>query len=112
MSIFGWLFGSKKRYDSYAYRLEQAKSLHGQDVKYVTEYVDGNDNVVGRGGSVCLKDDVLIIDSSGDRLFMCEVGKLGINQLMSGNGVIITGPNMLENGNVRVLTVHFVYYRR
>ncbi len=112
MSFLKRLFGSKKDYDSYSYRLEQARSLHGQEIKYVTEYVDGNENVVGRRGSVCLKDEVLIIDTSGNRLFMCPVKNLGINPLMSGNGVIITGPNMLEDGCVRILTVHFVYYRR
>ena len=112
MSFFKKLFGRKNNVDSYAYHLEQVTRIAANDIKYVTEYVDGNDNVVGRGGSIALKDDVFIIDSSGKRLFMCPIKQLGVNPLMSGNGVIISGPNLLEDGNVRVLTVHFVYYRK
>lgn len=111
MSIFKKIFWGKSD-KGYAKHLALAGELHGREIKYVTEYVDGNDNVVGRGGSVTLKDGVLIIDTSGDRLFMCEVKNLGINYLMSGNGVIISGSNILENGNARVFTVHFVYYRK
>ena len=111
MSFLKKIFGSAGKRSDKAYA-EQLRALHGQDIKYVTEYVDGNENVVGRGGALTVKDDVLIIDSSGDRLFMCEARDVGINYLLSGNGVVISGANMLEDGRVRVLTVHFVYYRR
>lgn len=112
MSILKKLFRRKDNTDSYAYHLEEVRRIAACGVKYVTEYVDGNDNVVGRGGSMAIKDEIFIIDSSGKRLFMCPVKDLGINHLMSGNGVMISGSNMLEDGNVRVLTVHFVYYRK
>ena len=51
MSFFTKLFGLDKKTDRYAFRLERAKSLHGQVIKYVTERIDGNDDVIGRGGS-------------------------------------------------------------
>ena len=111
MSFFKKLFGKRGARVS-ADHLNTATRLHGSDIKYVTEYVNGNEDVVGRGGHVTVKDGVLIIDTSGDRLFMCEVENVGVNYLMSGNGVVISGANILENGNVRVLTVHFVYYRK
>ena len=112
MSLFSKIFGSKKNPASYAYRLEKAKELHGQAVKYVTEHRDGNEDVIGRGGALTLKDDNFIVDSSGDRLFMCNVADLEASTLMSGDGVIIKGPNLLEDGKVRTVTVHFVYYRK
>ena len=112
MSLFKRLFGRKNNYDSYAYHLDEVRRLARNDIKYVTEYLDGNDNVVGRGGSLAIKDDNFIIDSSGKRLFMCPIKDLGITPLMSGNGAIVSGPNLLEDGTVRVLTVHFVYYRK
>ncbi len=112
MPLFKRLFGKKDKSDSYAFRLARARELHGQAIKYVTEHVNDNEDVVGRGGALCLKDDKFIIDSSGDRLFVCEVAKMDASYLMSGDGVIIKGPNLLEDGKERILTAHFVYYRK
>ncbi len=111
MSIFGRLFKSKDQ-NSYRFKLDRARELHGQVVKYVTENRNGNEDVVGRGGSMAIHDGKFIVDSSGERLFMCEIAELEASYLMSGDGVIITGPNLLENGKIRTITVHFVYYRK
>ena len=112
MSIFGKIFGRKNDPSSYAYRLERAKALHGQPVKYVTERRDDNEDVIGRGGALAVHGDTFIVDSSGERLFVCRIAELETAMLMSGDGVIIKGPNMLEDGRVRSITVHFVYYRK
>ena len=93
MSFFSRLFGKSKNPDSYAFRLERAKSLHGQVIKYVTEHRDGNEDVIGKGGALCLHGDEFIVDSSGDRLFSCNVRDLEASNLMSGDGVVIKGPN-------------------
>ena len=112
MSFLKKLFGVGKNPESYAYRLERARALHGEAVKYVTEHRNGNEDVIGRGGALCLKGDDFIVDSSGDRLFICKVKDLEASNLMSGDGVVIKGPNSLEDGKVRTITVHFVYYRK
>ena len=112
MSFLSKLFRQDKNENSYAFRLERAKSLHGQAVKYVTEHIDGNEDVIGRGGALALHGDEFIVDSSGDRLFCCKVRDLEASNLMSGDGVVIKGPNLLEGGKLRVITVHFVYYRK
>jgi len=112
MAFFAKLFGLDKNPNSYAFRLERAKSLHGQVIKYVTENRDGNDDVVGRGGSLCLHGEEFIVDSSGDRLFSCNVRDLEASNLMSGDGVVIKGPDSLHGGKLRTITVHFVYYRK
>lgn len=112
MSIFSKLFGGDKKGDSYAVRYERAKALHGQVIKYVTERRNDNEDVIGRGGALTVKDDKFIVDSSGDRLFVCEIANLEASTLMSGDGVIIRGPNLLEDGKYRAITVHFVYYRK
>ena len=112
MSLFKRIFGVGKNPDSYAYRLERAKELHGQPIKYVTERIDGNEDIIGRGGSLAIHEGSFIVDSSGDRLFVCDIKDLEISWLMSGNGAIIKGPNLLEDGKVRSITVHFVYYRK
>lgn len=111
MSFFGKLLG-KGRPGTPRYREEQAAKLHGQPIKYVTEHIDSNEDIVGRGGSLSVVDGRLIIDSSGERLFICDAREVDVSWLMSGNGVVITGDNQLEGGRHRVLTVHFVYYRK
>ena len=112
MSLLRKIFGGSKNPESYAYRLERAKQLHGQPVKYVTERRNDNEDVIGRGGALAIHGDTFIVDSSGDRLFVCNIADLEASMLMSGDGVIIKGPNLLENGKIRTMTVHFVYYRK
>lgn len=112
MSIFSKLFSRDKDPNSYAFKLKRAKSLHGQVIKYVTEHRDDNEDVVGRGGYLALKGEEFIVDSSGDVLFRCNVKDLDASDLMSGDGVIISGPNMVDGGKFRRITVHFVYYRK
>lgn len=112
MSILKKIFGVGKNPNSYAYKLERAKALHGQSVKYVTERRNDNEDVIGRGGALALHGDTFIVDSSGDRLFVCKVSELETSILMSGDGVIVKGPNLLEDGKMRTITVHFVYYRK
>ena len=112
MSFLSRIFSRKDDTSSYAFRKNKAKMLHGQVIKYVTENRDGNDDVVGRGGSLCLHGEEFIVDSSGDRLFACEVKDLEAADLMSGDGVVIKGPDLLHGGTVRTIVVHFVYYRK
>ena len=112
MSILSKIFGLKSKPGSYAYRLERAKELHGQAVKFVTERRSDNEDVIGRGGAMAIHGDTFIVDSSGDRIFVCNIGELNAAKLMSGDGVIISGPNILENGKHREIIVHFVYHRK
>ena len=112
MSFFGKLFGKKNKTDSYSFRLERAKELHGQPVKYVTEHRNGNEDVIGRGGAMCVHGDEFIVDSSGERVFACNIKDLDASYLMSGDGVIIKGKDKLKGGAERTVTVHFVYYRK
>lgn len=112
MSFFKKLFKIESKPGSRAYRAEKARELHGQPIQYVTECKDCNEDVVGRGGSLAVHNGNFIVDSSGDRLFVCDIRDVDISWLMSGNGVIVKGPNQLEGGRLRVLTVHFVYHRK
>ena len=112
VSIFKKLFGVGKNPDSYQFRRKRAEQLHGQVIKYVTERNGDNDDVIGRGGALTLHGDTFIVDSSGERLFVCEVKDLEASFLMSGDGVVIKGPDLQRNGQMRTVTVHFVYYRK
>ena len=112
MSFLKKLFGGRKNPSGYAYKYEQARSLHGQPVKFVTERRADNEDVIGRGGAMAVHEDTFIVDSSGERLFVCRIKDLEVSTLMSGDGVIVQGPNMLEDGKFRSIIVHFVYHRK
>ncbi len=112
MSFFSKIFGRGKDTDSYEFRLKRARELHGQSIKYVTEQRGGNEDVVGRGGALAIHGDEFIVDSSGERLFSCKIRDLEASYLMSGDGVIIKGPDIQSGGSYRTVTVHFVYYRK
>ena len=112
MSIFKKLFGVGKNPDSYQFRKKRAEELHGQVIKYVTERHEDNDDVIGRGGALTLHGETFIVDSSGERIFACEIKDLEASFLMSGDGVVIKGPDLLRGGELRTVTVHFVYYRK
>lgn len=112
MSFFGKLFSFGKRSGGYRERLEKARALHGQPVKFVTERREDNEDVIGRGGAMAVHGDNFIVDSSGERIFMCDIASLDVSTLMSGDGVIVQGPNLLEDGKFRSIIVHFVYHRK
>ena len=112
MSILKRIFNTGNKPGTYAYRLKKVNELHGTAVKYVTERRGGNEDVIGRGGSLAVHEDTFIVDSSGDRLFVCKISELDVATLMSGNGVVISGPNILEDGKRREIIAHFVYHRK
>ena len=64
-------------------------------------------------GSLAIHGDTFIVSCSNvDRLFSCYIKDLEASDLMSGDGVIIRGPNLYDGGKMRTITVHFVYYRK
>lgn len=111
MGLFEKL-GLKKNPNSPSARRKRAGELHGQSIKYVTENVDGNDNVVGRGGSISVRNDELLLFSSDKILLRAAVPALEASYLLSGDGVVLTAPNIEEGGRERRYIAHFVYYRK
>lgn len=112
MSFLKKLFSRRDDTESYAFREKRARELHGKSVRYVTENRGGNEDVVGRGGAMAVKDGKFYIDSGGDRLFVCNIETLEASYLMSGDGVIVKGKDLLNGEKERTVTVHFVYYRK
>jgi hypothetical protein len=106
------MLGFGKRKKERAERQKRAAELHGQAIKYVTERVDENDNVVGRGGSISVRDGQLLLFASGEILLRADVEALEASYLLSGDGVVLTAPNLEEEGRVRSYIAYFVYYRK
>ena len=102
----------KKAPNSATAKKSRAMELHGQAIKYVTERVNDNDNVVGRGGSISVRNGQLLLFSSDKILLRADIGVLDASYLLSGDGVVLTAPNLDEGGKERRYVAYFVYYRK
>ena len=105
------LFKKKKEAPTKSERRKKAMELHGQLIKYVTERRDGNDDVVGRGGNLSVRNGELIVFSSADIIFRGNIDELEISSLMSGDGVVISGYNAVDGKN-REIIAYYVYHRK
>ena len=100
-----------KNPDSKRYRYDMAQKICGHHIKYVTERKNDVDEVIGRDGAMALRDDELIVFASQDILFRTDVATLNASELLSKDGVIISGPDKLHGGEMRTIIVYYVYYR-
>ncbi len=106
------LFGLKEKTESKKYRQSRAEALHGLVIRYVTERHGDNDDVIGRGGNISVRNGELIVLSSGETVFRAKTEELDASTLMSGDGVILTAPDREHGGVVRSITAHYVYHRK
>ncbi len=109
---FRRFFGLSVKPESRAYKRRRAGELHGQVIKYVTERGDDGESVIGRGGSLSVRGEELLVYSSGETLLRANIYELEAADLLSGDGVVLTAPNLEGDGLKRSIIVHFVYYRR
>lgn len=113
MGLFSKKTGKKsKNTDSKKFRWEMANSIHNKHIRYVTEKRDGVDEVIGRSGGINLRGDELLVYASADVLFRAKVEELQIWELLSKDGVVLTGPDLEHGGEVRTIIAYYVYYRK
>lgn len=101
-----------KNPDSKRYKLDMAAHLHGMPLKCVTEKVEGIDEVIGKSGSITVNDGELIVYSSMNILFRCNVLEMKAWELMSLDGVVITAPDLEHDGEERTIVAHYTYWRQ
>ena len=101
-----------KNPDSKKYRYEMAQAVCGQHIKYVTEKRDNVDEVIGRNGGLNIRNDEFIVYASADVVFRCRIEDLQIWELLSKDGVVLTGPDLEHGGVERTVIAYYVYYRR
>lgn len=111
------LFGKKnirksKNPDSKKFRWEMAMSVNNQHIRYVTEKRNGVDEVIGRNGGLNIRDDEMLVYASSDVLFRSKIDDLQIWELLSKDGVVLTGPDLEHGGEVRTVIAYYVYYRK
>jgi len=109
MSIFSRF--SKKNPSSLAYKRDMATMISNKRIRYVGEKVDGVEEVIGKGGSISIRDDQILVFASADVLLRAKIAEMDASELLSKDGVIITAPDLEHDGKVRTIIVYYVYYR-
>ena len=92
--------------------IKTAEELSGVVIKYSTERQNDMEIVVGKAGSLMLREDTFFIYSSIDTVFSAKLNDIKISFLMSGDGAIISGNELTHGGVYRSVIVHFTYYRK
>lgn len=101
-----------KNTNSPAYRRKMAEFLSGRSIKYCSERIDGIENVVGKSGSLTLRDGELLVFSSGDIVMRARVDELNASELLSLEGVILSAPDLEHGGKERTIIAYYTYYRK
>ena len=109
MSIFSMF--SKKNPSSLAYKRNMAQMISNKRIKYVGEKVNGVEEVIGKGGSISIRDDEILVFASADVLLRAKIADMNASELLSKDGVIITAPDLERGGIVRTIVIYYVYYR-
>ncbi|MEE1356454.1 MAG: hypothetical protein UHG68_02700 [Clostridia bacterium] len=105
------LFGRKKKEGTKAYRREMAERISGKRIRYVTEKINGIEEVMGKDGSISIKGDELIVSTYAKTNMRCKIDTMDAWELLSKDGVVITAPDIERDGEVHTVIAHYVYYR-
>ncbi len=89
-----------------------AASIHGRHIRYVTEKKNDVDEVIGRNGNINIRNDELLLFASSDVIFRAKVDELQIWELLSKDGVVLTGADLEHGGVERTVIAYYVYYRK
>lgn len=100
-----------KNPNSRRYRWDMARRICGHHIRYVTERREEVEEVIGKSGGLNIKDGDLLVFASARVLMRVPVEELQAAELLSGDGVVLTGPDLEHGGEVRTITVYYVYYR-
>ena len=106
-----------KNEDSPVFQRAMAEKINGKKVRYVTERVDGDETVLGRDGMITLRGSELILScrevrrGEEDVLFRGTAGEVKISELMSLDGVILSGADAAHQGIIRTVVAYYKYYR-
>ena len=86
--------------------------LSGKIIKYCSERAeDGSgDIIIGKDGSLTIREGELIVFSSADIVFRCDIDELLASELLSRDGVILEGYDK-DAGRNRKIIAYYKYYR-
>ncbi len=104
----GWLFrrGQEKK------RPAGLEKLDGKLVAYAVRREPTGEIVIGKSGRICAATDILELRfDNGQVPFACPVDTLEFGELMSKNGVLLTGDDTVTGRRVTAVA-YYTYYRK
>ena len=109
------LFKKKvKKEDTPEYRRKMAERLNPKHIKYVSERIEGIEEIIGREGALNLKDDEFLVFAAvkggHEVLFRAKVDELSAWELLSLDGVVLTAPDIEHGGEMRTVIAYYKYY--
>ncbi len=101
-----WLFGRKKE------KLPSSHlTLDGKLITYAVRREPNGEIVIGKDGRICAATEQLELRfSNGSVPFACPVSTMEHGELMSHNGVLITGDDTVT-GKRTTVVAYYKYYR-
>ncbi len=97
--------------NSKKYRRDMAQQIAGHHIKYVTERKDDVEEIIGREGGLNIRGDEFIVFASTNIIFRTKIDDLRASELLSKDGVVLSGPDLEHGGVERTIIVFYVYYR-
>ena len=109
------LFGRKKKLpkdpNSKQYKWMMAEMVSGKHIRYVVERTENDERVIGRNGSIGIKDECVVVNTDTGIAFRGRIEESVISELLSKDGVVLTGPDLSVGGAERTVVAFYVYYR-
>ena len=103
---------TEKNENSAAFRYAMAQKLNNRHVRYVTERFEGIEEIVGREGHLNILPDGehFAVTCGIEEIFRARIDGLTMGELMSLDGVVLTGFDEVM-GRERSVTAFYLYYR-
>jgi hypothetical protein len=92
-------------------RRDMAQMVCGKHIRYVSEKQNDVDVIIGREGGFNIREGDLLVYASSKVVFRAEIDELQIWELLSKDGVVLTGFDK-ETGRERTVIAYYVYYRK
>ena len=92
-------------------RRDMAEMVCGKHIRYVSEKQNDVDTVIGREGGFNIREGDLLVYASAKVVFRAEIDNLQIWELLSKDGVVLTGYDK-ETQRERTIIAYYVYYRK
>lgn len=90
---------------------KELDKFNGKAVQFVVERVNGQEQVLGKNGWIIVLDDVIVVMCEAHEVFRCLIKGATVAELLSGNGVEISGIDA-NTGEKRYTVAHYSYYRK
>lgn len=85
--------------------------IEGRQIQYATRREpDATETVLGKGGRIWIHADEIRVSDAEKELFACRFAEVDAGELMSGDGLVLKGPNRLT-GQVETVVAYYLYFR-